>query len=418
MWLSTDDQMQVVAGIVDSIVSGKNKAFRKAYLAENSDFSADLHDPEEDLRRGRIEIRGNVAIVPIHGTITPKANMFSALSGGVSAELLTHNINTLTANEDIKFIVLDVDSNGGSVHGVAAAANAIRKARETKTVYAIAQFNMNSAAYWIASAAEKIFVTPTSVVGAIGVVSVLQFASDEDQKRTIILRSTPGKLSINPFEPLSDKARKKLQSEIDTIHASFVEAVSLNRNISMSKANKLANGETKLGAEAVEAGLADKEVENLDEVLAEIMTIENLETRVETLRGAFVALDAERLTLSADLKAVRAELDTLNAEIETAEAAANDERFVAAVDAAIEDGKIASGLKEEFLSDLRTGAVSFETFERIVSNISAGTIVPATEIDPVKPEANDSKDSEYPVNDTERALFESVGLPVEPEAKN
>ncbi|KKK83105.1 hypothetical protein LCGC14_2796720, partial [marine sediment metagenome] len=408
MWLSTDDQMKVVARLADSIVSGKNPKLREEWLTKsggNQALHKDLTPEDRDLINGDISIRGNVAIVPIHGAITPKANMMMAYSGGVSAELLTTNINTLTAREDIKYIVLDVDSNGGSVHGLEAAAIAIRNARKVKRVFAIAQYNMNSAAYWIASAAEKIFVTPTSVVGSIGVVSILHFAGKKEKKRTVILRSVPGKLSINKFEPLSDDARRKLQSDIDTIHASFVEAVSLNRKIDMSKAKKLANGETSLGAKAVTAGLADKEVENLDAVLAEIDAIESLETRVETMRGAFQALDVERLRLTADLVTVNTELTDLKAEMATADTAAADVKFTAAVDAAIEDGKIPAGLKEEWLSDLRSGTVSFDAFTRIVGNISAGTVVPEKELDPVNPEADSSNDSAFPTNDLERALF-------------
>lgn len=417
MWLSTDDQMSVVARVAESILTGTNPELREKYLAENDESisaeDAGMTPEDRNLRRGQIQIKGNRAIVPVHGAIAPKANMMMSFSGGVSAELLTANINTLTARDDISTIILDVDSNGGSVHGIAAAAAAIRKARDSKRVYAVANYNMNSAAYWIASAAEKIFVTPTSVVGSIGVVSILKFASEEDSKGVEIIRSVPGKLAINPFEPLSDEARKKLQSDIDTIHASFVEAVSLNRNIDMSKANELANGETKLGEEAVAAGLADQTVENLDSVLAEIDAIENLETRVDSMRTAYLAVEAEKAELVASLDAAHAEVAAMKADIAATELAELDKRYVASVDAAIASGRIAAGLREENLADLRSNKVDLETFERIVGNISAGTVVPDTELEPSNSQASVETDPDLPSNDLERKLFLSVGLPIE-----
>jgi ClpP class serine protease len=418
MWLSTDDQMAVVARIADSIVDGTNPELREKYLAENPETitaeEAEMTQEDRNFRRGGIKIEGNRAIVPIHGTIAPKANMMMSFSGGVSAELLTANINSLTARDDVKYVILDVDSNGGSVHGIAAAAAAIRNMRESgKTVFSVANYNMNSAAYWIASAAEKIFVTPTSVVGSIGVVSILKFASEEDSKGVEIIRSVPGKIAINPFEPLSDDARKKLQSDIDTIHASFVEAVSLNRNIDMSKANKLANGETKLGDEAVAAGLADQSVESLDAVLAEIDAIEDMEVRVDSMRTAYVAVEAEKTQLTADLEATRTELSALKAEIEADEIVQLDEQYVAAVDAAIDAGRIPAGLKEENLSDLRSNKVTLESFNRIVGNISAGAVVPDTELEAANPKPEASDNPDLPSNELEIKLFRSVGLPIE-----
>lgn len=416
MWLSTEEQLETVRAVAQSILDGTNALVRADFLKER-EAAGGTGGVQDELDEGGITRHGATAIVPLMGAIMPRANAFSAYSGGASAELFAKNVRTLTADDSVRTIVIRVDSGGGNVHGIAAAANAVREARKTKRVFAIADFDMMSAAYWIGSAAEKVFVSPTSNVGSIGVLAVLKFDTEEDQKRVEIIRSVPGKANVNPHEPLTDEARKSLQADIDQLHASFVEAISLNRNISMSKANELADGTVSMGKTAVEAGLADGTVESLDELLANIDAMDNLETRNAMLRDSFVHAQHEVDILSAEVVDYEERLDEAQATIaglenvisgQEADTARAD--FEAVLDSGIDSGRLAAGLRAEMLADFDAGNINTATFARMVSNISAGTVVPSDEITPdIEKEA---KDSLFPVNQTEIDMFNQFGLPI------
>jgi len=407
MWLSTDDQMAVISRVANSIIEGSNPELRKEFMESKA---AAQGDDISELDMGNVTVENGIATVPLTGAIAPKLNAMSAFSGGTSAEMFGRNVQRVAAMDDVHTILLHVDSNGGSVHGIEAAANAVREARETKRVIAFAEYNMNSAAYWIASAADQILLTPTSNIGSIGVIAQLNFASAEDQERVQIIRSVPGKAAVNPFEPLSEESRTKLQTDIDRIHQTFTEAVSLNRRISMPEATKLANGEVEMGEAAVEAGLADQVVGSLDEVLAQINAVESADTRIAALTEAYKASDAdhksvlaEMALVDADLQAAYATISTLQAQLADLATAEISAKFESAVDAAIDSGRIAAGLRTEFLTDLQEGNVSFDAFSRMVGNISAGTVVPQEELSPQKA-ANDS-DPLAPSNELEEKLF-------------
>jgi len=417
MWLSTEAQMDAIRSVTESVLNGNNAELRTEFMgarikAETPATGSDLYDS------AGVVISGSTAVVPLHGAIAPKVNAMSAMSGGTSAELFATTIKALTKDPAVKTILLDVDSGGGNVHGIQAAANAVLAARKTKRVFTLANYDMCSAAYWIGSAAEKVFVTPTSNVGSIGVLSVLQFNSEEDQKRVEIIRSAPNKAAVNPHEPLTDEARKKLQSDIDRMHTTFVEAISLNRNISMDKANELADGSVEMGEAAVEAGLADATVEGLDDVLAQIDAMENMEGRIDVLRESYITATEEVKVLAAEIVDYETRLDEAQATIAGLETVmANQEadnakaEFEAVLDAGIQSGRIPAGLRAEWIADFDAGSVSTSAFSRMVSNISEGTAVPSDSLTP-DVEAS-TPDPLKPSNDLERGLFAQFGLATE-----
>src|SRR4029453_14892345 len=110
----------------------------------------------------------------------------------------------------VKGVVLDVDSPGGSVYGVRELADEIRAARGQKPVEAVANAFMASAAYYIGSAAEKVWVTPSGSAGSIGVydahVDLSKFTETMGEKWTFVSYGD-NKLLGNPFEPLSEEAQ-------------------------------------------------------------------------------------------------------------------------------------------------------------------------------------------------------------------
>lgn len=224
-----------------------------------------------------------IAVLPIVGVIAHRAAMVEDISGprGTGTDALTQQLRAALADPDVSAIVFDVDSPGGGVYGVAELAAEIRAARGKKPMVAVANAMAGSAAYWLAAQADELVVTPSGTVGSIGVYSMHQDLSKMLEQKgvaTSFIHAGRHKVEGNPFEPLSDEARTKVQADVDTYYAAFVDAVARGRGVSRAVARGEAFGEGRmlLADDAVANGLADR-VATLDEVLTELV------------RGAWVA---------------------------------------------------------------------------------------------------------------------------------
>ena len=126
--------------------------------------------------------QGDVIVLPLQGVISNRAPMVQDVSTppGTSAEAFTSQFRAALNDSRIKAIVIDVNSPGGTVGGIEELSSEIFSARGVKPVIAQVNAYAASAAYWIASAAEEMVVTPTGEVGSIGV-----FALHEDYSQAM-----------------------------------------------------------------------------------------------------------------------------------------------------------------------------------------------------------------------------------------
>jgi ClpP class serine protease len=132
----------------------------------------------------------------------------------------------------VRAILLDVDSPGGETGGVFDLADRIRAASRVKPVWAVANDMAFSAAYALASAAERVFVSRTSGVGSIGVIALHadQSAKDEqDGVRYTTVFAGARKNDLNPHAPLSDEAFAGLEAEVNRVYDLFVGTVAQHR---------------------------------------------------------------------------------------------------------------------------------------------------------------------------------------------
>ncbi|OYV47887.1 MAG: peptidase S49, partial [Burkholderiales bacterium 21-58-4] len=149
---------------------------------------------------------GLIAVLPLYGVITQRGNMVDALSGpgSCSTQLFAAAFRDALADEAVAQILIDIDSPGGSVYGVAELAAEVLAARARKPVVAVANSLAASAAYWIGSAASEFYCTPGGEVGSIGVWQAHEDISDallyEGIDVTLI---SAGKYKVegNPYEP-------------------------------------------------------------------------------------------------------------------------------------------------------------------------------------------------------------------------
>lgn len=225
---------------------------------------------ERAASRGGAPRVGAVAVLPILGAILPRSEAMDT-SGAVSVQQLDAAFEALVADESVGAIVLDMDSPGGSVGGVAEFAARVFAARERKPVIALARPMMASAAYWIGAGAAELVVTPSALVGAIGVYSAhtdLSEALAKEGVKVTLLGAGAKKLLGNPFEALSDEGRAEIQKRVDTFYTLFVQAVARGRGVSQAAVREgFGQGGIVNAEEAVKLGMADQ-VGTLDDAIA------------------------------------------------------------------------------------------------------------------------------------------------------
>lgn len=213
-----------------------------------------------------------VAVIPIHGTLVRRTVGLEAESGLTSYAGLTAQFDAALASPDVAAILLDVDSPGGESGGVFDLADRIRAATQVKPVWAVANDMAFSAAYALASAASKVFVSRTGGVGSIGVIAMHVDQSEKDAQdgvRYTAVFAGDRKNDLNPHEPISSEAHAFLKGEVNRVYGLFVETVARNRGIEASAVRDTEAG-LFFGQAAVAIGLADA-IGTFDDALAQLI---------------------------------------------------------------------------------------------------------------------------------------------------
>lgn len=186
--------------------------------------------------RSAVRAVGDVAVVPIQGVITQRDGWY-----GTSTEMARAALRDAAG---AKAVVLDIDSPGGSVYGVEELGAEIRALRATTPVIAVANSLAASAAYWIASQASEIYVTPSGEIGSVGVYGMhvdLSVALDQAGLKVTLVAAGEGKVEGNPYESLSEMALSDMTEDIERYYGMFVTAVRKGRSL----------GERRVSAETI-----------------------------------------------------------------------------------------------------------------------------------------------------------------------
>jgi signal peptide peptidase SppA len=221
------------------------------------------------------EIKNGVAHIPVIGSLVNRGAWIGARSGMTSYEGLEAQLRDMVSNPDVKSILFDIDSPGGEATGMFSLAAAIREARQAKPVVALVNDVAASAAYGIASAASEIVVSPTSMVGSIGVIMLHTDQSAKMEKEGVkptLIFAGAHKVDGNPYGPLTENAKAELQSKVFAFYDKFTEAVALGRGERFSQdAARNTQARVYMGEEAVQLGLADR-VSSFSDLLNELQS--------------------------------------------------------------------------------------------------------------------------------------------------
>jgi len=220
------------------------------------------------------QVIDGVAVLPIEGVIAKRMNMFSQISGGVSTEMAVRDLAAAQQDSAVHSIILAIDSPGGTVDGTQTLATAVKQS--TKPIVSLASGTMASAAYWIGSAANAVYITDsTTNVGSIGVVTshtdISKAQAAQGIKTTEISAGKYKRIASN-YEPLSKEGRQSIQDHVDYLYSLFVDAVASQRGVDADKVlADMADGRIFIGQQAIDAGLVDG-VSTLDALVAQLNT--------------------------------------------------------------------------------------------------------------------------------------------------
>ncbi|MBS3160033.1 signal peptide peptidase SppA [Candidatus Woesearchaeota archaeon] len=228
------------------------------------------------LEKDQDVIGEKIIVLPLEGTITSGGS--TDLFGGSSLSSLTfaEKIREINAASNVKGVIIEINSGGGSVIGSEEIADAIKELNKTK--YAVIREVGASGAYWVASATDKIYASPMSITGSVGVIgSYLEFSGLFDKYGVGYERLVGGEYKDigSPFKKLSLEEEKIMQKKIDIIHEYFIEEVAKNRELDVDVVRSLADGQFYLGIEAKDLGLIDefgdtnKAKKDMEEIIGE-----------------------------------------------------------------------------------------------------------------------------------------------------
>lgn len=254
----TEQKAEVVmAALADRF--GIVKLFRPDGQAVALDALAlDALDDDPAPRRPYEVVQG-AAIIPICGTLVHKLGTMRPYSGMTGYDGIRANLSMALADSAVKGIALDIDSGGGEVSGCFDLVDDIYAARGEKPIWAILSESAYSAAYAIASAADRITVPRTGGTGSVGVICMhvdFSKALSEAGITVKVLRSAEFKGEGNQYEPLSEGAEARMMADVMAMSRIFEDTVARNRGL---KANAVRQTKAALflGAQGVEIGFAD-----------------------------------------------------------------------------------------------------------------------------------------------------------------
>jgi signal peptide peptidase SppA len=259
-WAIQREKLGVLADILVARAEG-DKLFSTEFAAAVSDARA----------KEIAEIDGKVAVIPVHGVLANKMDAFSAMSGGTSYAGIRRSLHVALSNEDVKAVILDIDSPGGSVPGTEELSTEIRRMRGGEKPI-IAQVNAlaASAAYWIASSADEIVVTPSGRAGSIGVYTAHDDVSAALEKRGIkrtYISAGKHKVEGNETEPLGKDALAHIQEGVNRSYNRFVAAVAEGRGTTVGKVEDgYGQGRVFFAEALMDRGMVDR-VATLEETL-------------------------------------------------------------------------------------------------------------------------------------------------------
>lgn len=246
LWAGSEHSLQLAMGAHAAIMAGT--------------FSAAKDEDEETPYL--LSVQDGIGVIAVKGPLVNRDSWINRYVGVTSYADIRRALVHASQDASIKGILLDVESGGGAVSGVADTGNLIKTIdKKVKPVWAYADGHMASAAYWLGASARQVFSSNTAIVGSIGVICTHQEYSKAMKTAGIgvtVMRAGEFKALANSHEPLTDVAVQQIQSQLNAAYSVFIEHVADARGTTVSVADqRMGQGREFFGEQALAAGLVD-----------------------------------------------------------------------------------------------------------------------------------------------------------------
>lgn len=209
-----------------------------------------------------------ISTMKITGKLLHRKFESASQSGATSYEQIGQSLQQLYDDKAVKGRLMSVDSPGGTSQGIQELATLIQNS--PKPIMVHSRGLLCSAAYWIASSANKIIANPdSSRIGSIGVIQLHVDHSKHLEKEGInitTIKAGKFKDEASPLRPLTNEERNKLQSQADLLHDQFVTSVAKNRGLDTNKRMEWGEAQVFDASQALELGLIDGVGTELDAI--------------------------------------------------------------------------------------------------------------------------------------------------------
>lgn len=250
-----------------TFVIDEDKTIPYATIEEYSNHVGDLESGSS---------KNKIALVYAEGEIGYKSDE----KGVVSYERYKKHFEKIRTDDNIKGMVLRVNSPGGSSFTSDVILNEIKKIQEAGKTVAVSMGDYAaSGGYYIACSADKIFAEPNTLTGSIGVFSMMPDASKFFKEILLInydtisshRNTTAGSVVLKK----SDFVKQKLQQSTDEFYYQFISLVAKERNMSVADVDSIAQGRVWIAKDALQNGLID-EIGTFNDAINFVVEAENL----------------------------------------------------------------------------------------------------------------------------------------------
>jgi signal peptide peptidase SppA len=264
--LSLVRQCKITKLVTEETVQVEAPIFEMLYLSSKGEVSKDKPTSGK-----------YVSIIPINGPLFSKPNMFTRWYGLMSYPDISNMLRNAISDPNSDAILFDIQSPGGQSVGLFDLVDEIYNMRDQKPIYSIANDYAFSAAYAIATGAEKIYTTRDGMVGSVGVimqhVDYSEYLKNEGIKVTSIYAGKR-KNDFSPYFPLSKEALDFGQKMVNELYEDFTSNVARNRGIDQKEVKKT-EANIFNAKEAIANGFAD-EIGTMEDSIAKIFESNSL----------------------------------------------------------------------------------------------------------------------------------------------
>lgn len=256
-WALEPNYLRMMSGLVANWAAGQSMTPEAAADIEAAQAARAAR------KQSNSSVGGGIAVLSLYGVISQRISAMDDIcgGGGTSTERFTQDFRGAMADDSVGGIIIDIDSPGGSVFGIADLYDEIISARGAKPIYGYVNSLCASAAFWLGSACTQLIAKQGSMTGSLGVYTGHENIAEAMKMAGVSFEFiSAGKYKVegNPYGPLSDEARSFTQSQINAYYSAFTQAVSKGRGAPIAQARDgMGEGRCLMAADALAAGMID-----------------------------------------------------------------------------------------------------------------------------------------------------------------